>query len=98
MAKTLLPSEWYNRVDHTNYVCGVDFLITSCSLLLSLSDMEKLEGLPVTPFMDRDKVTLSMSHPLRQASLASSYYLFMELDNLFPCLEVRSPSTTTYLM
>lgn len=88
MAKTLLPSEWYNRVDHTNYVCGVDFLITSCSLLLSLSDMEKLEGLPVTPFMDRDKVT----KPSSQTGFIGFVLLplFIELANLFPCLEVRA--------
>ncbi|KAJ3591884.1 hypothetical protein NHX12_007015 [Muraenolepis orangiensis] len=49
------------------------------------SDMEKLEGLPVTPFMDRDKVTKPSSQTgfIRFVLLP----LFMELANLFPCLE-----------
>ncbi|KAM4731337.1 LOW QUALITY PROTEIN: high affinity cGMP-specific 3',5'-cyclic phosphodiesterase 9A [Anableps anableps] len=49
------------------------------------SDMEKLEGLPVTPFMDRDKVTKPSSQIgfIRFVLLP----LFMELANLFPCLE-----------
>uniref|UniRef100_A0A8C5G0J1 Phosphodiesterase n=1 Tax=Gouania willdenowi TaxID=441366 RepID=A0A8C5G0J1_GOUWI len=49
------------------------------------SDMEKLEGLPVTPFMDRDKVTKPSSQTgfIRFVLLP----LFMELKNLFPCLE-----------
>ncbi|XP_014029139.1 high affinity cGMP-specific 3',5'-cyclic phosphodiesterase 9A [Salmo salar] len=49
------------------------------------SDMEKLEGLPVTPFMDRDKVT----KPSSQTGFIGFVLLplFIELANLFPCLE-----------
>ncbi|XP_032879374.1 high affinity cGMP-specific 3',5'-cyclic phosphodiesterase 9A-like [Amblyraja radiata] len=49
------------------------------------SDMEKLEGLPVTPFMDRDKVTKPSSQTgfIRFVLLP----LFIELANLFPNLE-----------
>ncbi|XP_040924932.1 high affinity cGMP-specific 3',5'-cyclic phosphodiesterase 9A isoform X2 [Betta splendens] len=49
------------------------------------SDIEKLEGLPVTPFMDRDKVTKPSSQTgfIRFVLLP----LFIELANLFPCLE-----------
>ncbi|KAM3607943.1 uncharacterized protein V6R79_016685 [Siganus canaliculatus] len=49
------------------------------------SDMEKLEGLPVTPFMDRDKVNKPSSQTgfIRFVLLP----LFIELANLFPCLE-----------
>ncbi|XP_053732256.1 high affinity cGMP-specific 3',5'-cyclic phosphodiesterase 9A isoform X1 [Synchiropus splendidus] len=49
------------------------------------SDMEKLEGLPVTPFMDRDKITKPSSQTgfIRFVLLP----LFMELATLFPCLE-----------
>ncbi|XP_042074510.1 high affinity cGMP-specific 3',5'-cyclic phosphodiesterase 9A isoform X1 [Haplochromis burtoni] len=49
------------------------------------SDVEKLEGLPVTPFMDRDKVTKPSSQTgfIRFVLLP----LFIELANLFPCLE-----------
>ncbi|CAG11211.1 unnamed protein product, partial [Tetraodon nigroviridis] len=49
------------------------------------SDVEKLEGLPVTPFMDRDKVTKPSSQTgfIRFILLP----LFIELANLFPCLE-----------
>lgn len=49
--------------------------------------MEKLEGLPVTPFMDRDKVT----KPSSQTGFIRFvlFPLFIELANLFPCLEVR---------
>uniref|UniRef100_A0A671MFK7 High affinity cGMP-specific 3',5'-cyclic phosphodiesterase 9A n=1 Tax=Sinocyclocheilus anshuiensis TaxID=1608454 RepID=A0A671MFK7_9TELE len=49
------------------------------------SDMEKLEGLPVTPFMDRDKVT----KPSSQTGFIRFvlFPLFTELANLFPCLE-----------
>lgn len=51
------------------------------------SDVEKLEGLPVTPFMDRDKVTKPSSQTgfIRFVLLP----LFIELANLFPCLEVN---------
>uniref|UniRef100_A0A3Q2ZVF7 High affinity cGMP-specific 3',5'-cyclic phosphodiesterase 9A n=1 Tax=Kryptolebias marmoratus TaxID=37003 RepID=A0A3Q2ZVF7_KRYMA len=53
------------------------------------SDVEKLEGLPVSPFMDRDKVTKPSSQIgfIRFVLLP----LFIELANLFPCLEVRKP-------
>ncbi|XP_061697479.1 high affinity cGMP-specific 3',5'-cyclic phosphodiesterase 9A [Syngnathoides biaculeatus] len=49
------------------------------------SDIEKLEGLPVTPFMDRDKITKPSSQTgfIRFVLLP----LFIELANLFPCLE-----------
>ncbi|KAI4805168.1 hypothetical protein KUCAC02_009796 [Chaenocephalus aceratus] len=49
------------------------------------SDVEKLEGLPVTPFMDRDKVNKPSSQTgfIRFVLLP----LFIELANLFPCLE-----------
>ncbi|XP_043988399.1 high affinity cGMP-specific 3',5'-cyclic phosphodiesterase 9A isoform X3 [Gambusia affinis] len=49
------------------------------------SDVEKLEGLPVSPFMDRDKVTKPSSQIgfIRFVLLP----LFMELAGLFPCLE-----------
>ncbi|XP_067116202.1 high affinity cGMP-specific 3',5'-cyclic phosphodiesterase 9A-like [Osmerus mordax] len=49
------------------------------------SDMEKLEGLPVSPFMDRDKV----SKPSSQTGFIGFVLLplFTELTNLFPCLE-----------
>ena len=55
------------------------------------SDMEKLEGLPVTPFMDRDKVTKPSSQTgfIRFVLLP----LFIELANLFPCLEVGPNSS-----
>ncbi|XP_056884698.1 high affinity cGMP-specific 3',5'-cyclic phosphodiesterase 9A-like [Takifugu flavidus] len=49
------------------------------------SDTEKLKGLPVTPFMDRDKV----SKPSCQTSFIRFVLLplFTELIKLFPCLE-----------
>ncbi|XP_031414354.1 high affinity cGMP-specific 3',5'-cyclic phosphodiesterase 9A-like [Clupea harengus] len=49
------------------------------------SDMEKLRGLPVTPFMDRDKVT----KPSSQTGFIRFvlFPLYTELANLFPCLE-----------
>lgn len=51
------------------------------------SDSEKLKGLPVTPFMDRDKV----SKPSSQTNFIRFVLLplFTELTKLFPCLEVR---------
>lgn len=53
------------------------------------SDTEKLKGLPVTPFMDRDKV----SKPSCQTSFIRFVLLplFTELIKLFPCLEVSPP-------
>lgn len=55
------------------------------------SDTEKLQGLPVTPFMDRDKV----SKPSSQTNFIRFVLLplFSELTKLFPCLEVRSVTT-----
>uniref|UniRef100_A0A3P8SER8 PDEase domain-containing protein n=1 Tax=Amphiprion percula TaxID=161767 RepID=A0A3P8SER8_AMPPE len=49
------------------------------------SDTEKLKGLPVTPFMDRDKV----SKPSSQTNFIQFVLLplFTELTKLFPCLE-----------
>lgn len=49
------------------------------------SDTEKLKGLPVTPFMDRDKV----SKPSSQTNFIRFVLLplFSELTKLFPCLE-----------
>ncbi|KAM6892856.1 high affinity cGMP-specific 3',5'-cyclic phosphodiesterase 9A-like [Lycodopsis pacificus] len=49
------------------------------------SDTEKLKGLPVAPFMDRDKV----SRPSSQTSFIRFVLLplFTELTKLFPCLE-----------
>lgn len=51
------------------------------------SDTEKLKGLPVTPFMDRDKV----SKPSSQTNFIRFVLLplFSELTKLFPCLEVK---------
>uniref|UniRef100_A0A8C2XG60 PDEase domain-containing protein n=1 Tax=Cyclopterus lumpus TaxID=8103 RepID=A0A8C2XG60_CYCLU len=56
------------------------------------SDTEKLKGLPVAPFMDRDKV----SKPSSQTGFIRFVLLplFTEITKLFPCLEVgadRSP-------
>ena len=53
----------------------------------SQSDMEKLEGLPVTPFMDREQVT----KPSSQTGFIRFvlFPLFIELATLFPCLEVQ---------
>ncbi|KAK1876483.1 High affinity cGMP-specific 3'5'-cyclic phosphodiesterase 9A [Dissostichus eleginoides] len=49
------------------------------------SDTEKLKGLPVTPFMDREKV----SKPSSQTSFIGFVLLplFSELTKLFPCLQ-----------
>ncbi|XP_045906759.1 high affinity cGMP-specific 3',5'-cyclic phosphodiesterase 9A-like isoform X1 [Micropterus dolomieu] len=49
------------------------------------SDTEKLKGLPVAPFMDRDKV----SKPSSQTNFIRFVLvpLFTELTKLFPCLE-----------
>lgn len=51
------------------------------------SDAEKLEGLPVTPFMDRDKVT----KPSSQCSFIGFVLLplFEALGDLFGELQVR---------
>ena len=52
------------------------------------SDAEKLEGLPVTPFMDRDKIT----KPSSQCSFIGFVLLplFEVLGELFPELQVRN--------
>lgn len=57
----------------------------TCDMILQ-SDMEKLEGLPVAPFMDRDKVTKSSSQIgfIKFALLP----LFEALRELFPVIEV----------
>uniref|UniRef100_A0AAV2LBT1 Phosphodiesterase n=1 Tax=Knipowitschia caucasica TaxID=637954 RepID=A0AAV2LBT1_KNICA len=51
------------------------------------SDTEKSRGLPVTPFMDRDKV----SKPSSQTNFITFVLLplFTELTKLFPCLELH---------
>lgn len=69
---------------------GVFFLTSLIPPTLVQSDAEKLEGLPVTPFMDRDKVTKPSSQTgfIRFVLLP----LFIELANLFPCLEVNRPT------
>lgn len=56
------------------------------------SDAEKLEGLPVTPFMDRDKVT----KPSSQCSFIGLVLLplFEALGELFPELEVTMIAPT----
>lgn len=58
------------------------------------SDAEKLEGLPVTPFMDRDKVT----KPSSQCSFIGFVLLplFESLGELFPELQVRSKTVIQY--
>lgn len=52
------------------------------------SDREKLEGLPVTPFMDRDKVT----KPSSQCSFIGYVLLplFEAIGRLYPELEVTN--------
>lgn len=58
-----------------------------CCCCVVQSDTEKLKGLPVTPFMDRDKV----SKPSSQTNFIRFVLLplFTELTKLFPCLEVK---------
>lgn len=55
------------------------------------SDAEKLEGLPVTPFMDRDKIT----KPSSQCSFIGFVLLplFEALGELFTELQVNKLST-----
>ena len=64
----------------------ITHFVASQSISGLQSDMEKLEGLPVSPFMDRDKV----SKPSSQTGFIGFVLLplFTELTNLFPCLEV----------
>lgn len=71
------------------------FKIKNHVLLFDLcpqSDAEKLEGLPVTPFMDPEKIT----KPSSQTGFIGFVLLplFIELANLFPCLEVSHPQTS----
>lgn len=60
------------------------------------SDTEKLKGLPVTPFMDRDKV----SKPSSQTNFIRFVLLplFSELTKLFPCLEVKYQECCSVLL
>lgn len=55
------------------------------------SDAEKLEGLPVTPFMDREKIT----KPSSQCSFIGFVLLplFEALGDLFPELQVSKKGT-----
>lgn len=71
-------------------VIKVDFSLFFCG---AQSDTEKLKGLPVTPFMDRDKV----SKPSSQTNFIRFVLLplFTELTKLFPCLEVKYHSCFT---
>ncbi|CAL8240747.1 unnamed protein product [Merluccius merluccius] len=101
--KSILPVFDFNNKDHKNVLMMILIKVSDISnearpmevaepwldcLLQEFynqSDMEKLEGLPVTPFMDRDKVTKPSSQTgfIRFVLLP----LFIELANLFPCLE-----------
>lgn len=65
-------------------ICGRCY--TELLVCVLQSDMEKLEGLPVAPFMDRDKVTKSSSQIgfIKFALLP----LFEALRELFPVIEV----------
>uniref|UniRef100_A0A4W4FHC4 Si:dkey-219c10.4 n=1 Tax=Electrophorus electricus TaxID=8005 RepID=A0A4W4FHC4_ELEEL len=78
--KTILPMFDFSAKYHRDVVPGWTWLD------LWLDDMEKL-GLPVTPFMDRHKVT----KPSSQTAFICFVLFprFIELTNLFPCLEVR---------
>ncbi|XP_013415515.1 high affinity cGMP-specific 3',5'-cyclic phosphodiesterase 9A-like isoform X2 [Lingula anatina] len=60
----------------------LDCLLTE---FFTQSDVEKLEGLPVAPFMDREKVTKSSSQMgfIKYVLLP----LFEALGELFPCIE-----------
>jgi hypothetical protein len=70
------------------------YLIVSLKLLIVLqeffkqSDAEKLEGLPVTPFMDREKIT----KPSSQCSFIGFVLLplFEALGELFTELQVST--------
>ncbi|XP_078118983.1 high affinity cGMP-specific 3',5'-cyclic phosphodiesterase 9A [Sander vitreus] len=101
--KTILPAFDFNNRDHRDVLMMILIKVSDISnearpmevaepwldcLLQEFynqSDVEKLEGLPVTPFMDRDKVTKPSSQTgfIRFVLLP----LFIELANLFPCLE-----------
>uniref|UniRef100_A0A4W4FJ27 Si:dkey-219c10.4 n=1 Tax=Electrophorus electricus TaxID=8005 RepID=A0A4W4FJ27_ELEEL len=75
--KTILPMFDFSAKYHRDVVRADSF-----------SDMEKL-GLPVTPFMDRHKVT----KPSSQTAFICFVLFprFIELTNLFPCLEIIDP-------
>ncbi|XP_031135138.1 high affinity cGMP-specific 3',5'-cyclic phosphodiesterase 9A [Sander lucioperca] len=101
--KSILPAFDFNNRDHRDVLMMILIKVSDISnearpmevaepwldcLLQEFynqSDVEKLEGLPVTPFMDRDKVTKPSSQTgfIRFVLLP----LFIELANLFPCLE-----------
>ncbi|KAM8855924.1 high affinity cGMP-specific 3',5'-cyclic phosphodiesterase 9A isoform 2-T2 [Spinachia spinachia] len=101
--KSILPCFDFTNKDHTDVLMMILIKVSDISnearpmevaepwldcLLQEFynqSDKEKLEGLPVTPFMDRDKVTKPSSQTgfIRFVLLP----LFIELANLFPCLE-----------
>ncbi|KAG5852834.1 high affinity cGMP-specific 3',5'-cyclic phosphodiesterase 9A isoform X1 [Anguilla anguilla] len=101
--KSILPSFDFSNKDHKDVLMMIMIKVSDISnearpmdvaepwldcLLqefFNQSDMEKLEGLPVTPFMDRDKVT----KPSSQTGFIRFvlFPLFIELANLFPCLE-----------
>ncbi|XP_034741507.1 high affinity cGMP-specific 3',5'-cyclic phosphodiesterase 9A [Etheostoma cragini] len=101
--KSILPAFDFNNRDHRDVLMRILIKVSDISnearpmevaepwldcLLQEFynqSDVEKLEGLPVTPFMDRDKVTKPSSQTgfIRFVLLP----LFIELANLFPCLE-----------
>ncbi|RXN31369.1 high affinity cGMP-specific 3, 5 -cyclic phosphodiesterase 9A-like protein [Labeo rohita] len=101
--KTILPVFDFSNKDHRDVLMMIMIKVSDISnearpmdvaepwldcLLqefFNQSDMEKLEGLPVTPFMDRDKVT----KPSSQTGFIRFvlFPLFIELANLFPCLE-----------
>lgn len=94
-----LLQEFFNQVRSTQDAtgnCCVVFILTCTTLHTSVSlsflfcwqsDTEKLKGLPVAPFMDRDKV----SKPSSQTNFIRFVLLplFSELTKLFPCLEVK---------
>ncbi|XP_039505604.1 high affinity cGMP-specific 3',5'-cyclic phosphodiesterase 9A isoform X1 [Pimephales promelas] len=105
--KTILPVFDFSNKDHRDVLMMIIIKVSDISnearpmdvaepwldcLLqefFNQSDMEKLEGLPVTPFMDRDKV----NKPSSQTGFIRFvlFPLFIELANLFPCLECRKP-------
>ncbi len=58
------------------------------------SDVEKLEGLPVAPFMDREKVT----KPSSQIGFIKFVLLplFEALGTLYPVIQVSDPQTVFF--
>ncbi|TRY84858.1 hypothetical protein DNTS_002293, partial [Danionella cerebrum] len=85
--KTILPVFDFSNKDHRDVLMMIMIKVSDISNEARPmdSDMEKLEGLPVTPFMDRDKVT----KPSSQTGFIRFvlFPLFIELANLFPSLE-----------